>query len=168
MIILEGPDLSGKSTIGNRISSICDIPIHHSGGGPPQGLLDILQRVINTSDHVLLDRHPCISEQVYGHIRGITLMSDEFMDRILTEQQPTIIFCNPTLEYLLEQHQYLKQKNWKDELHIDFVKEKYVDIYDRYIAVMLKLSSFLNVYTIDFRNINDKMLIQILLKEGLK
>lgn len=167
MIILEGPDLSGKSTIGKRIQSICELPIHHAGG-PPQGVLEILQRVINTSQHRILDRHPCISEQVYGHIRGVMLMTDEFMDQILHEQQPTIIFCNPTLEHLLEQQEYLKQKGWKDKLHVELIKEKYVDVYDQYIAVMLKLSSFLDVYTIDFRSLDDHMLIQILIKEGLK
>jgi hypothetical protein len=167
MIILEGPDLSGKSTVGIRIQALCGSPIHHYGG-PPQGVLEFLQRVLNTSKHIIIDRHPCISEQVYGHIRGGKLMTDQFMDRILIEQQPTIIFCNPTLEYLLEQRQYLKQKEWKQSLHVDFIKENYVDIYDRYIAVMLKLSSFLDVYTIDFRSLDDSVLIQILIKEGLK
>lgn len=107
MVILEGPDGSGKSSLIRRLSDDMDIPIHerasHSTRGPIDDLFEWAKKDVLTwheQPFALYDRHPFVSEFVYGPIcRG-------FMDarfhtpeaRQLVKEfsyNSIVIFCDP-------------------------------------------------------------------------
>lgn len=105
MIIIEGPDGSGKTTLINRLSKDLDIPIMPRVVGTDTKPLDvdIKQWVEDNTDGfkpVLYDRHRMISEGIYGPLFG--RVSKEFedeewlqkmMDRFV-KSDPILIFCS--------------------------------------------------------------------------
>lgn len=102
IIVLEGPDGAGKSTLGNLLSQAFNIPVFHTGG-PPQDIGEFYDKVESVYDAidsvpypepVIFDRLPHISEFAYGNGRVLTddrLLKDFelFCDRI----RPYIIYC---------------------------------------------------------------------------
>lgn len=75
-IIVEGPDGSGKSTFIKEITAAFDLPHFErastSAGGPVDNLADWTEKHLRSipgpgKPHVL-DRHPLISEPIYGPI----------------------------------------------------------------------------------------------------
>jgi adenylate kinase family enzyme len=118
MIILEGPDGSGKSTLGFKISEEIGLPIIHSGG-PPKSEEELTLRVIYSQDNSLLDRHPYLSEIIYGTLNGRTPMIT--FDKTwlwLSNNKPLIIYCSPGLDYLLKNLDKLKTKAHKSAEHL--------------------------------------------------
>lgn len=75
-IIVEGPDGGGKSTLIRWLSSILDVPVHAraatSTGGPIANLAHWVEADLTSPFGLgqlwLYDRHPIISELVYGPI----------------------------------------------------------------------------------------------------
>jgi len=71
MIILEGPDNSGKTTLANKISARYNHPVYHAGG-PPANKDEAYKRLsdtLNTSliaEFSLHDRHILFGETIYG------------------------------------------------------------------------------------------------------
>lgn len=166
MIIIEGPDLAGKSTIGKRITNLTDREVHHYGG-PPTNAKSINNRISHSIKHPekIFDRHSAVSERVYGPLRGFELMEPEQLDSVLTSLNPLILFCDPGLDFLLNNIKYLKTKPHKEKEHVDKVKENYLKVYNSYQFVMSHLSTFLTVKRVDFRKIKDKQLKAFLKEE---
>jgi len=100
MIVLEGPDGGGKSTLAKAISKATDWPIVGSEG-PPQSteeFLDRIERYFKMGNRVIFDRHPCISNVAYDIIRDPrdrTLIPQPFIDRVYA-QDPIIIYARNT------------------------------------------------------------------------
>lgn len=108
MIILEGPDGSGKTTLLNMLTHDLELPIHErfstSTGGPIVNIFDAGRQDLLTWDDQpmsLYDRHPMISEPIYGSVlrgnyderfRKNRISSDLFMGRGL------VVFCMPPLD----------------------------------------------------------------------
>lgn len=107
MIVVEGPDGSGKTTLVNRLCTEFGIEVRPractSDGGPVEDLPGWIRRdLLMNPDYGIYDRYPLISEMIYGP----TLRSDA--DRLgrneeqlnwLLEQfynnHPLIIYCLP-------------------------------------------------------------------------
>jgi dCMP deaminase len=101
MIILEGPDGSGKSTLGRVLANIFDTEIYHPGGAPEPRMIDEVssQCVHKLRQGFICDRVNQISEVVYGPV-----MNDR---QLITKQQSLdfmtahvrngglIIYCRP-------------------------------------------------------------------------
>jgi len=155
MILLEGPDLSGKTTVGRHLSEFTGLKIHHFGA-PPKSPEEIMARIENTPKDMLLDRHPCISEQVYCTLRGKILVKPEILWNALQKLNPFIIYCNPGWEYLESKLHYLNQKEHKSKEHVEQVRQRYFDIYTRYQNIMVHCSTILDlkVIPVDFRNLS--------------
>lgn len=142
MIILEGPDLGGKSTVAKLLESVTGMKLNHFGS-PPKDKMEILARIESAPSNVIFDRHPCISEQVYGHMNHREpLLDDEYMDKLLVACDPIIFYCNPGLEFLHSKMHFLKSKGHKSQDHVDFVRQNYDANYRRYEAVMAKMSMY--------------------------
>lgn len=98
MIIIEGMDNSGKTTLAKTLSSHFNYPLIHSCGYCPN-MLSWARTSLSTQRHKIYDRHPCISEKVYGPV----LRADNKFDslegveilRRLIERRPLIIYCKP-------------------------------------------------------------------------
>jgi thymidylate kinase len=69
MIVLEGPDSSGKSTLAQRLHVRYGWPIKDSAG-PIRSLTDLADRLIeyDSLTRVICDRHPVISGAVYDEV----------------------------------------------------------------------------------------------------
>lgn len=106
MIIVEGPDGAGKTSLITRLRDDLGVetrPRHcTSEDGPLDGLLQWVEDDLKTHVHEgIYDRHPLISELVYGPIiRGEALLGDD-VDRLVNvllkfkHYDPLIIMCLP-------------------------------------------------------------------------
>lgn len=66
IIVLEGPDNSGKSTLASFISSELGLPIRSSEGPEKYpGEIDERVRRYDLMDDIIFDRHPCVSQEIY-------------------------------------------------------------------------------------------------------
>ena len=159
MIILEGPDLGGKSTIANILVSVTGMRTHHFGG-PPKSKEEITDRIKSAPSKVIFDRHPCISEQVYGHMQNRTPVLDtEYMDKLIMVYDPLIFYCNPGLSFLHSKMHFLKSKAHKSQEHVDFVRQNYDANYRRYEQVMAKLAKRgINIVKVHFQEVTAKFI----------
>ena len=151
MIILEGPDGSGKSVLGGILGRVLSAKLLHEGG-PPQNYRGLTQRLrwqYNNFGNII-DRSPIISERVYGPIlRRSTLASIPILDKWMKwfiDAGWILIYCRPPDKVLLE---YAEQdllriaatKAYKMEEHILGVKKNMPAIiaaYDETIALARK------------------------------
>ena len=162
MIIMEGPDLSGKTTLANRISALMGIEVYHSGGPANKKRLRRRLEYINyfyKNKKIILDRHICISEQIYGTIlRKRTKIPIYILNNILYENNPLIFYCDKSLKYLRNNFNFLIEKPHKSKEHIKEVIKNYEAIYQKYESLMRKLSKKLTVVKVDFEVVEDNFL----------
>jgi broad-specificity NMP kinase len=76
LIVIEGPDGSGKSTLAQRLRDECDryMWFLRASTYPRdllelQGAVDLLHYAKMMRFPTVTDRHPIISEMIYGHVR---------------------------------------------------------------------------------------------------
>lgn len=93
MIVIEGMDNSGKSTLAVAMSKRMKLFIQESEG-PPRDADEINARVdrYSTMREMLFVRHPCISNAIYGQVR------DEG-NPITPDRTASFYACKPTLIY---------------------------------------------------------------------
>lgn len=153
IIILEGPDGSGKTSLGEQIAPILNRQLIHSGG-KPESVEKFHQRfffAINNSEKYIFDRFNHISELVYGLLlRGRSIIPS---NRIYGQLQllatlPTlIIYARPDKPTLFKRMQELNKKKHKEESLISAVASQSMAIIERYDLVMEDLSSILTIET---------------------
>lgn len=119
MIIIEGMDGSGKTTLAQKLSyRMGNVPIKRfvTSGGPTNwdllvrkakaALQDLHDQVTqNRRPAVIYDRFPLISEAVYGSIlRGRNHFGDEWLALIerLLALDPIVIYCRPMITSILQ------------------------------------------------------------------
>lgn len=122
MIILEGPDGAGKSTIAERLSKEYNLPIK-SGEGPPKSPQDFSERVdryLSLPARYIYDRHPVISGPIYASLRGqksglTRVQSIDFYSR-----KKLVLVVIPSRPDLFEH----KLKEYDTEQHVQMVNEQ--------------------------------------------
>ena len=93
-IILEGPDHTGKSTLAKAISEATGWPIKDKEGRPATQLLLFEKfRKYEAIEGMIIDRHPIISQSVYGIIRGDKQIPREFSNNFFNRQDDIVIYC---------------------------------------------------------------------------
>lgn len=139
MLIFEGPDNSGKSTIASYVSHELGIPLYHFGK-PPKTIDELRNRIdflLINHDRFIFDRIPLISEQVYSILRHCNMMSilDEANTHYvhLKELNPLIVYCRPSIPTMLEGH---KKKQYDSPEHIRSVEKRALELIERYDQVM--------------------------------
>lgn len=150
MIILEGPDNSGKSTLGAGLKSLLGWKFEH---GKRFHVYDISDHgrgeavyrealVQLTPRPIILDRCYAIGENIYGPIvRGHNNLNHRALDilRTLANSQSLIIYCRPPIENIVG--------TTKEEM--PGVKENLEAItktYDRVMDVLEKSGAFVIRY----------------------
>lgn len=122
MIILEGPDNSGKSTLGKILSEKLHLEIVHPGGKPDNPDIElsmILNQMKLSETNIIHDRITCISNMVYNIFRGAesdidySFMCDQFAN------SSTIIYCRPPMEVLLNlSNHVVKEHDSVDQINL--------------------------------------------------
>lgn len=96
MIVIEGMDNSGKSTLAQKLADYMELFIQESEG-PPKSDDEINERVDRyatmASDYLFV-RHPVISNAIYGQFRpeGNPITPGRTM--LFYEAKPLIIYCD--------------------------------------------------------------------------
>lgn len=97
IIVVEGPDASGKSTLAKHIVQQTFwgyVP----GEGPPKYSGEIVERIrrYKSYSECVFDRHPCISEPIYAGFRDkpecVTPIMAPLIDEFY-ESSPLLIYC---------------------------------------------------------------------------
>lgn len=99
MIVVEGVDNSGKSTlISHLIESVLKgWPVQVSEG-PPKYKGEQNERVKRYLDYhnkYVFDRHPCVSQPIYGMLRTHSDEIDFDLMRRFYTRKPLFIYCDP-------------------------------------------------------------------------
>lgn len=96
MIIIEGLDATGKSTLAARISELLGWPIQSSEGPEkyPGEIVRRSEQYLNLPNHTIFDRHPLISQFVYGSLANKTL-PPMYLLQELKRRNPYIIEAHP-------------------------------------------------------------------------
>jgi hypothetical protein len=140
-IVLEGPDHGGKTTLGNRLSKVMGLPLIQ-GEGPPKSNDEFHARVARclAMDNVIFDRHPCISEGIYGPVmgRGSILKITEVRDFFASH--PFIIYVRPTTHHLPPSH---KKHDHESQEHFDRLAGAHANICAAYDARMMNTAQYI-------------------------
>lgn len=94
LIIIEGVDASGKSTLASALSDALGMSIVPSEG-PPRHPGEINERLARYAqyDNVIFDRHPVISQPIYGQLRQPAERINSLFECQLYDVQPIFIYC---------------------------------------------------------------------------
>jgi hypothetical protein len=134
-IILEGPDNAGKTTLANALAKEIGWPIKHKEGRPKTWILLLEKlRKYEAVDRMIVDRHPIISQSVYGLVaRNDPSIPTDFMDRFF-ERRDLIIYCR-CISTQLEGHE---PSDSDTPEHLKAIEENYqkiLNVYDNWAAV---------------------------------
>lgn len=110
MIILEGPDNAGKTTLGLKLETALGVTLIHSQRPPADSDdNDLLSHAVAQLEprKVIMDRNYLISELVYGTIlRGQPGLGRErhlkLMNDMLDLKHILIIYCRPSADVILD------------------------------------------------------------------
>lgn len=131
MIIVEGPDGSGKSNLVNKLSKNMRLPVHekfsHSLTGPINNVMQAAYDDIARWSEMpfsIYDRHPFVSEAIYGRAlpRPFEVMDDQH--NLFFRQWVYLIICDPGFTTV--------SHNIVTSAQMPGVKENMAGIYSRY------------------------------------
>ena len=137
MIIFEGPEFAGKSTLAQTyIEEHPEYTLVHTGG-PPEDDETLRNRIMSqliTTGNVVFDRSPIITEIIYGQMNGINpsgLSDEELVEYLqaLMDMNPVIVYCRPS-DALIEKYRAIPaemitgDKPHKTVEHVRQVQEK--------------------------------------------
>lgn len=109
MVIVEGPDGAGKTTLINRLCAELGVEIRPrsstSDHGPVDDVWEWVKRdLITNVDRDIYDRHPFISESIYGPVlRGEMRLGPDPEEQelhygLFLHHRPLVIYCMPPLK----------------------------------------------------------------------
>jgi len=139
MLIIEGPDNSGKTTLVKELAQLLPGQKVLHSGGPVKSEADRderMERILN-SRHVIWDRVPCISEQIYGPVlRGVNIFGGTTYLQAVVDIGAAIIYCRPPDHLLFNLDTHDVNPDHDDEEHLTGIKqnhEKIVASYDYFM-----------------------------------
>lgn len=134
MIVLEGPDGSGKSSFAKRLA----LPIIHPGAPPKtrdaeEGFFE--KQFVAANHPVIYDRVTCISQQVYQR-----KLFDEWywnpLWRLVGQSHCIIVYCRPPDDVVLDFSKHTVAEH-DDPDQMEYVRQNgrfFVESYDRLMA----------------------------------
>lgn len=153
MIVLEGVDSSGKSTLAEGFHNRWGWPVVRSRGPArdPEEINDRLDEYESMGHRVIFDRHPIISESLYGRIaRRPNWMEPHHYARFWS-QPKLIIFCRPSSEIKLAAQTNLGIDTPEYVAHLEKTRVETIAAYDYFFS---RLGSAAYV-TYNWRNMPD-------------
>jgi hypothetical protein len=155
LVVVEGPDGAGKSTLATRLLKRTGLPtLLVKRSGPPGDVETLLlqSRWIKEQGesplNILCDRHPIISECIYRPVvrrEGPAPWTVEDAAPALTRRDVLLIYCRPTYETLSRTVGVEEQMAGVTDHYVELLAE-----YDRWFHRLEDLGA--NVFRYDFRN----------------
>lgn len=153
MIVVEGFDASGKSTLAKRIAEMLHWPVLHTGG-PTSDEADVIACLMRSRSRwqkkVVQDRVTHISESVYSHLEFPAKAARAL--EAIREIPPTVfmVYCKPPPEFLtnalIEEH---RQQAWDTNDHLERVHRDARSMIAFYDTVMAMVSLRCQVHVYD-------------------
>lgn len=183
MIIVEGPDNSGKSTLISHLSNRFGlVKFKNVRSGPPVNAADLyararymINRCISThSNNFILDRLNLISESIYGPLcRGRDLWLSIYKDKqdlltALNSLHPFYIYCRPPENIIMNMKTH-QEKDYDTPEHLQKVNgelKNIIQAYDNYFAPFERDYYYFHKY--DYTKDGSLELLLTKLKEYLK
>ena len=141
-IILEGIDNTGKSYLAEKMGAYFKVPIQPSEGPPhyPGEMNKRLRRYADYAGSMIFDRHPIISQPIYGQLRATHLdtFSNEWYEWWAEHrQQFVIVYCDPpSASRQMDEHTMHEGVDTPE--HVAAVKENYPQLLEAYRAWALR------------------------------
>lgn len=138
MIIVEGMDNTGKSTLVQQLVEQFDVEFRGSASelrGDPSKLIAWVDEELSrpTTKVPVYDRFPIISEEVYGVIlRGRSSIPERRYDGWAKRHKVLFIYCRPPLSTI---------RNWGTREQMEGVKEFDKELIERYDKVIHRYRS---------------------------
>lgn len=154
MIITEGMDGTGKSTLIRSLSRDLNIPVHDKAstslGGPVDNIYDWAKQDIEswgTQPLSIYDRHPMISEMIYGPIARGSLdkrfLEPEASTLLKTMyEKSVIVLCAPPW--------HLVNKNLNQEPQPNWVWANAEALYEEYAHLLATIPLSANLVVYDY------------------
>jgi hypothetical protein len=139
VIIVEGPDGGGKTTLLKGLEEATSMPVApRAVNSDGRGLTDLREYVLEHLRQpwrpLLLDRFALISGPIYGAHTGMASPNTPFADAeflqyaeaLLASVRPIIIYCLPPLETVLQNLEHDSESQGVVEDHITAIYYQYV------------------------------------------
>ncbi len=163
MIVLEGPDGGGKTTLANQICKIFDLRYFHPGPAPKETLItyNANECLIQLCDNAICDRITQISEYIYGPVinnRNFYSKNDvRGFIKTVVKYNWQIIYCK-TYEFEPTYEEY--------DTDIELLVSQYNKVYALYEAFMSNIPET-NLILYDFNDPYGFQNVILTLKERL-
>lgn len=150
IIILEGPDGSGKSTLGNNLSTEFGLKCFHSGKPTTQKEMDDrIDFIISLKDELwILDRAPWISEAVYSKCFNRPFLDTDRILEIWFKVPQLVIYCVPS--FISPDQISTETKSHKSPDFLKRVKKNHQAIVQQYDEVINLIPAHIEVLRYDF------------------
>lgn len=140
MIVVEGADGAGKSSLVAKLGRDLNRETIHAGG-PPKDEKEWAERCAKfygmSNQPVILDRIPFISEQIYGPLYGRSSQYRfEELTRDLVFINPVIVYCRLATPEEMFQRIDLGMKDHKPSAHMQLVLDNHYRIVNDYDNAM--------------------------------
>ena len=145
IIILEGADNSGKSTLAKRLASDLNLEVCHPGG-PPKNIAEALARCVeqdaifdlSTQVNFIYDRVTCISDMIYRGKKQYHNVFVKFLERIREKTNVMVVYCRPSNERLTNFDDHVMQDH-EDEAVVQHAKDNVGRIIAEYDSLLHSL-----------------------------
>jgi len=156
IVILEGPDNAGKSTLGNKLAIDLHLDLIHPGG-PPKNLVEVIERCQeqstvfshSTTVDFIFDRVTCISDQIYRGRTDLYKLFDFYQNDLRSAKNIIIIYCRPSDDRLRNFDDHV-QKDHEDEAIVQHAIDNVDRIINEYDSIMDYLMSDKHVCIIKY------------------
>jgi hypothetical protein len=154
IIIFEGPDGCGKSTLIQQLHDQYGFPIFQSGGPKTIEQMDLklnhLKTLANESNIYLCDRVPFISEIIYSRSFGREPIIPESELKKYWTLPMKIVYCS-TNQAIALQNMVRTYKAHKPIEHLKMVEQNHEQIFIQYEKLMITLLAYpINILKYDW------------------
>lgn len=144
MIVVEGFDNSGKTTLANKIG----LPVIHPGPAPKSKKAEtiyMMSQLAVANSLVVYDRITCISSMVYRN-RLLQNPYIYYLKKMLKHKQFVIIYCRPPIKTITNFDEHVR-KVYDTDAYVRKLMKTAEDVVHRYDFVMTHFSHLKYDYT---------------------